>query len=848
MRRGHASTKVPNVKLRPPKASSSKASSSSRSRSALIPEDEENGDFDSLKTVSRPLKGVIVCCTGIKEKVQIMAQATELGATSCSDFTDRVTHLIAQVPGSAKYNCALERGVQIMKPSWITSTYQNWLKGLDISLDETMAEFRLPPFSAMNIGLTGEQDISRRVQIGQMVQDGNGRYMKEVGLQMTHLLVCSAEALSNQKVLWAQDINEQRRREGMKPEKLINIVWVEWALDCVQWKGKWTEADYSIDKPRPKRRPLPPIPFFEPPSFNSCSTSTQRPAAVRISATTSLSDVSQAARGAPDEVVETASRKPSQSLKESLSKRLWDEIRTETQNSKGKSREVDPQPTKRRKTTQSDTEEDEANDLANITDARAAPSGSTFLAKMDASRATAFTTKATAAETTRVSKTPVPFNQSPSVTGTYADGLADSRVFSGLKLRTVGTTNDPVVLERIQELGGTPIRSTFQDNLSDADYVIIRLQESQLAPKNHPLWERFRTECWLEACDLDGSICSPEECVTYTPLKIALPLEGAEQVRLVYSGLDAMQSMFLKRLCITLGITIADRFNRQITHLICPARAGPKYDKSVLWNIPVHDLDWIWQVARTGRLRPKDQVVETHILPDITNSSSEGSASGSTLPEGTIGQAGDVLKPTTSIGARPFGQLDPAIFSNSPFSSPSKSPTKLSAGQPSPTRSSGSPAALAKRTDSALGPAITALIGKHRKEEPEIPGSNERPKRTRPPSRSTALFSFAQGNRATGSVSPTKGVVTSAPLPSQCNAETASENQCSDTEQEQSSMQVVYHDPAQQAEKQKLMAILSSNEASSSTSTGSNDMMDVEGQEKVKKRPAPRRKTRNNGF
>ena len=35
--------------------------------------------------------------------MQLFKEAVELGATALNDFTDMVTHLIAEEPGSAKY-------------------------------------------------------------------------------------------------------------------------------------------------------------------------------------------------------------------------------------------------------------------------------------------------------------------------------------------------------------------------------------------------------------------------------------------------------------------------------------------------------------------------------------------------------------------------------------------------------------------------------------------------------------------------------------------------------------------------------------------------------------------------
>lgn len=112
-RRGNKSAKIPNVKLRPaqPGASTSrKYLEPHRDFGLDLEEQEIVCAFDSQVDTSRyndptprPFTGVLLCATGISDKPGIFKQAVELGATTTSDFTDRVTHLIAAGHGGAKY-------------------------------------------------------------------------------------------------------------------------------------------------------------------------------------------------------------------------------------------------------------------------------------------------------------------------------------------------------------------------------------------------------------------------------------------------------------------------------------------------------------------------------------------------------------------------------------------------------------------------------------------------------------------------------------------------------------------------------------------------------------------------
>lgn len=130
MRKGHGSSKVPNVKLRPVPA----GASTSRSKPAVYVDPEEDAVAPEVQThlreLRRPLEGVVICCTGISEKVSLLTRdmpqleksksltrpstrsfrqptllkkAAELGAIHSSDYTDRITHLVASAAGSAKH-------------------------------------------------------------------------------------------------------------------------------------------------------------------------------------------------------------------------------------------------------------------------------------------------------------------------------------------------------------------------------------------------------------------------------------------------------------------------------------------------------------------------------------------------------------------------------------------------------------------------------------------------------------------------------------------------------------------------------------------------------------------------
>ncbi|THH28236.1 hypothetical protein EUX98_g5958 [Antrodiella citrinella] len=270
--RRNKSNKVPNVKLRPAIPAPSGSSSNSRNGSKQMKrndsgfDSEGEGDVSAAYSVDicpRPFKGVLLCATGINDK-----QAIELGAQSLSDLTDRVTHVIAEVPGSAKYTCALMNGTPIMHPSWITESYKVWLRGDDVDLRDSVARHRLPIFNDVVITVSGISSVERRMEINKLVSKNGGTYVKnlERPVKVTHL-VCSREddgtvdkenmnepwtSEKTDKMIYAQKFNERR-------EANIHIVWEEWLWDCITYGGRFDEEEYSITKPRPQRKtgPIP---------------------------------------------------------------------------------------------------------------------------------------------------------------------------------------------------------------------------------------------------------------------------------------------------------------------------------------------------------------------------------------------------------------------------------------------------------------------------------------------------------------------------------------------------------------------------------------------------------------
>ncbi|TFY58573.1 hypothetical protein EVG20_g8092, partial [Dentipellis fragilis] len=250
-RRSNKSHRVPNVKLRPAQPSSSSRrvpSPPPRTSSPIYGNEPECSFYDPCP---RPFKGVVLCATGV-DKSLIFGKASELGATTTLDFTDRVTHLIADAHGGAKYTCALSRQIPIMKPEWILDSFDIWQRGDDVDLDESVAEHRLPIFSDVVLCLSGIEDMERRTEINRIVTAQQGSYVKviERPVRVTHLLCSGDGENETDKMRYARKFNE-------RGEAKIWLVWEEWFWDSLEFGGRFSEEAYKVDQPRPERKQPP---------------------------------------------------------------------------------------------------------------------------------------------------------------------------------------------------------------------------------------------------------------------------------------------------------------------------------------------------------------------------------------------------------------------------------------------------------------------------------------------------------------------------------------------------------------------------------------------------------------
>ncbi|KIK82227.1 hypothetical protein PAXRUDRAFT_832338 [Paxillus rubicundulus Ve08.2h10] len=616
MRRRNKSHKVPNVKLRPlqvPTRSGPNAPVLTADASWDHSSDSELAPNASMvDRCPRPFKDVTLCATGIIDKSTLFKMAFELGATSTSDFTDRVTHLIATEHGSAKYMCALERKIPIMNPQWIMDAHAVWLRGDDAHLEEGVSKHRLPIFSGVILSLSGIEDISQRTTINSLLTAQQGVYVKnlERPVKVTHLL-CSGDTVTD-KMKYAEKFNK-------RGEANIHLVWEEWFWDCLEFGGRFDERKYQVSRPRPERKSLHERPASSIP-VQDCIPGSHSGSAIPVdilkshpSAPTPKFPIITDLPTDPDEEELATVKKPVPAVTLQLWKSLLRPRGFELEGGK-----LMRSPSKSQATSSSSpSTPSRLHPRLPVGNRRDNGKGKEKESVISTFRRTnSFAPVPQLEPSLRQRFRRNTFTATLGPEDAEGSGLhdpghppgeesAEPGFFTGFTFRLLGEARCPKVRVAIERGGGI----VADNEAEQVNFIIVRLISGSKLYRDEPdEYERskYRTECWLEHSVFNERICQPDENVSFTPFTTSMPIPGAETIHLSLSGLDQSELCWIRRLSRALGVTLAPAFSRRSTHLLCPSGTGAKFDKALEWKIPVVSVTWLEDMARQGTIPAVD--------------------------------------------------------------------------------------------------------------------------------------------------------------------------------------------------------------------------------------------------
>ncbi|KAK0530522.1 protein kinase activating protein dpb11 [Tilletia horrida] len=304
--RGHKSTKIPNVKLRPAPAASSSSSHDRAEREATRrqteredaqhyrrirreaeaarggsvrvgaevgdslqegsftrhadEEDEDDADeFDKPDVL--PLTGVIICFSSISDhdkRLMLTRQATQLGAQVESDLRGDVHYLICESVGSPKYHEALERGKLIVLPSWLVEVQRRYQNDLPYDWKNMLITHRVRPLQGYHLIFTGYQGIGSKALAAEKAEELGARVSNQISGDngITHVVSHTNKPGESRLVDALISMREGHRKGTIRTESTKKIVesvkevWPEWLEDCDRVCGALRESQYSLWRPK----------------------------------------------------------------------------------------------------------------------------------------------------------------------------------------------------------------------------------------------------------------------------------------------------------------------------------------------------------------------------------------------------------------------------------------------------------------------------------------------------------------------------------------------------------------------------------------------------------------------
>ncbi|EPQ32485.1 uncharacterized protein PFL1_00679 [Pseudozyma flocculosa PF-1] len=699
--RSHRSTKIPNVKLRPAAApdtnastSSSGPSSSKRSRAHNdardhLEDDEhfrqlrDDGvdrgahiDADFIGGSARPLRGAIISMTGLGEaKLTLTAYATEMGAQVEGNLTEDVTHLIAERPGSEKYRCALELGMHIVHPDWITEMREKWLDGQDVDPEDLQDAYRLRPLEGVTLAFAGCSTADRRA-FKKLASALGATVSNELRFDgsITHLVSGTADPRASESIRYVVHFQQRARSgiEGTKEDAAASILVVrpEWLNDCQDADGCLDEADYSVFAPPPDsslRKELIaravqkiPSPFTRRTAFNTRSRSAasqqsqKRPRlALEREASGDLSthgdDGLATGRGGHDgrergqeeeeeEAVIRISRRANQGEGGAAGNdsfaRVMSQIVPMRQPGEGEgpaSGDGHLPPPKRLPTSKARG----GGGLLSMSRA------SSFAEAQQPIKRSLSTRRRSDEAATRPAADDVDAEAKADAgdLGRSTDDAATSAkpgVFAGLTIRInmPSTSVIPVMQTTLTKAGAKVL---VGDDAGSADYCVVHSSGEQPARASRgdrsprrPAAGRGRlvTQRWVEYCLHTETLVEPEMYFAGFPAEARLPLQEAAGLRVLVLGFPegGAEAYHARRLLEEVGCTVVERLRGStLTHVLCAtdeSRNSTKATRAASVGIPLVSLDWLQAARMQGRIDPSGHPIA---VPDrsVSRSHSE---------------------------------------------------------------------------------------------------------------------------------------------------------------------------------------------------------------------------------
>ncbi|XP_043233811.1 DNA topoisomerase 2-binding protein 1-A-like isoform X2 [Amphibalanus amphitrite] len=189
------------------------------------------------------MRGMVVTSTGFQktEKNRLQRLVRQMSGVYSSDFHEGITHLVAGVVASPKYQVAVARDVPVMRAAWVDRVWEASRQQTVSATDPQFADLACPPFQGLFVCVS---QISRRDKeaIKRLIETNGGNYMTQLECEKTNVLI--SPSVEGEKVTFA------RRWK-------IPCVVPEWLYDSVERGSCLPMEQYTTSDKMAKRSSTP---------------------------------------------------------------------------------------------------------------------------------------------------------------------------------------------------------------------------------------------------------------------------------------------------------------------------------------------------------------------------------------------------------------------------------------------------------------------------------------------------------------------------------------------------------------------------------------------------------------
>ncbi|KAI0432203.1 hypothetical protein F5Y09DRAFT_302411 [Xylaria sp. FL1042] len=524
------------------------------------------GSFNS----SRPFHGLVLCCTSIEadQRSEIAQRTADMGGIHRYDLTPDVTHLIVGDYNTAKYrHVAKERpDIKPMAAGWVDAVRRLWVEDFEIDFAGVEAFWMLRTFEAGG-GIAGSSNTAECDERQKLVccltgfEDNNVRAMIEDKVRAN-----GGEYVADlsRRVTHLIVSKPEGKKYSAALRWDIHCVSIEWLHDSVERGMILNEACYD--------------PTLPPEERGKGAWLRRDPRGISLG---------KRAREASDLSAEVGRRKLRKSASMRMnnhSNNIWGDILNQS-----------------------------AGDLSRPDDAQRQST------TPDAPATTDLATSAT--ETSQAIVRPV------IQTSDSSWPALRKAVFSGCRFFVHGfpEPKEQVLFDFLTSHGGQLSKSP--DDVASSSHAEPLNQRYLLVPQtsqpdSHPQLPdgvHIITEFFIERCIHNKTLFLPSDHVWGQPFP-RFPIDGFQNLVICTAGFINEQLNQIEKSVTQLGATYSEKLNKQVTLLLCPdldTLREQKRDLAIYHNIPIINVEWLWQCITTGCLVPWSEFQFKQLVRDM---------------------------------------------------------------------------------------------------------------------------------------------------------------------------------------------------------------------------------------